>query len=160
MAKKWRLPPLSWYRAAKNKDRPLDECVREYYARYPEHRPPPEFYSNALWSGPELYSNVCAGEAQRGNPGPLIGYLQSGRSLSPAAIKVIVEALEAKRGKRYRDKLREVEQFLIAAQVERLVREKDIKQEAAIETVVQERNRSRRHVYSAMKAHKQGRGHQ
>jgi len=116
--------------------------MREYYALHPEHLPPPKFYPD-----------FCAREAKQGNPAPLIGYLQSGRALSPSAIEVIVEALEAKRGKRYRDRLRDAEQFLIAQLVENLVCS-GWQKEAAIEKAHEVHGRSRRHIFKVIAANK------
>ncbi|MGO9701436.1 MAG: hypothetical protein ACLPKT_23940 [Methylocella sp.] len=104
------------------------------------------------------YEDDCAREAQSGNPMPLIGYLRSGGSgLSPAMIDVIVEALETKRGKRYRDMVRQVGQCLIALRIEDLVHG-GMKKEAAVEAVMEERNCSRRHIFNALAAFEKTQG--
>jgi hypothetical protein len=83
--------------------------------------------------------------------GVLSGRLERGERLSTDEIKFITDALEATAKKAGADYLREVEQFLIASQVEGLVAE-GMPQKVAIDKVVRQRGRSRRHVYSALKA--------
>jgi hypothetical protein len=104
-------------------------------------------------SGP--FARFALDEAQRGYPYPLIGRLTNalrGSGLSDDEIQFIVEALEATEGKRGTDRLREIEQMLIAEQVEEL--SKSMSQKEAIEEVMRQRDRSRRHVFNALKAHR------
>jgi hypothetical protein len=89
----------------------------------------------------------------------LIGRLRfflhhGGEPLSDGETQFIVEALEATAGKRSADNLREIERFLIAEQVAGLMSEEGLLLKAAIEEVMRQRGRSRRHVFSALKAHK------
>ena len=79
-----------------------DQRIRSRIPKlHPEHLPPPEVM--VQWPARlPAYIDICAQEATQGNPDPLIGYLRSGGdALTPAAVDVIIEALEAKRGKRY-----------------------------------------------------------
>lgn len=104
---------------------------------------------------PGAFARFALDEAQRGDPYPLIGRLTNvlqGSGLSAGEIRFIVEALEATEGKRGTDKLREIEQMLIADQVEDL--SKSMSQKEAIEEVMRQRDRSRRHVFNALKAHR------
>ena len=93
-------------------------------------------------------------EAKRGNPGPLIGRFLNHSQLSGDETRFIIEALESTGGKRQADELREIEQFLIAEQVEDFMTENGLKQEAAIKAVMDWRGRSRRHVFNALKAYR------
>jgi hypothetical protein len=81
----------------------------------------------------------------------------SSRPLSDAETWWIREALEATGGKRHVDNLREIEQMLITEQVEGLTEEMG-KQEAAIEEVIRQRGRKRRHIFQALKAYRAKRG--
>jgi hypothetical protein len=107
---------------------------------------------------PGWYAELVVDAARRGDPYPLIGHLQfclqSGKPLSDGEIQFIVAALEATAGKRSADNLRKTERFLIAEQVEGLMRDEGRTQKAAIDEVMRYRGRSRRHVYSALKARK------
>lgn len=142
------LPPLSWFRSLspKNQNRPVRELLGDYYAQHPEHLPPPGWYAD-----------FCAREAGQGNPGPLIGLVQSGRPLSPAAIKFIVKALEAKRSRRGNEELREREKQLIALEVDGLIDE-ELKtapsrrgsQKRAIADVIKHRGRSESTIRTAL----------
>jgi hypothetical protein len=140
----FRWPPKSWLRAAKRVNQPYRECLREYYAKHPEHAPPPG------WN----YATYCAEEARAGYPAPLIGFLQSGGKLNAAALDVIVEALRAKQGKRGADELRKAEMFLIAEHVESLIAEGET-QKRAVAAVMEYRECSRRQVYKALRARRQ-----
>ena len=76
----------------------------------PKHLPPPEVmeHGNARF----LSSEMRAEEARDGNPDPLICYLQNGGALGSAEVDVMVEALEAKRGKRSRDAVHDADSRL------------------------------------------------
>jgi hypothetical protein len=155
-APSWRLPPLSWYKR-QPPDRPVQECMREYYKLHPKHMPPPEVRKQ--WQRPLRpisLSEMRAREVRDGKPDSLIFHLQNGGALGlgAAEVQLLIELLEAKRGKQYRDQLRDVEQFRIAQQVDSLVRE-GVKTEAAVLEVATEHRCSARHVYDVMKAKRQ-----
>ena len=103
---------------------------------------------------PDWFAEYALKEAKLGNPGHLIGRFLSRKTLSDGEIQFIVKALEATGGKRQADELREIEQFLIAEQVEGFMTENGLKQEAAIKAVMDWRGRSRRHVFNALKAYR------
>ena len=106
---------------------------------------------------PSWIAEYALKEAKLGNPGPLIARLSSALQghghLSDCEYWFIIEALEATGGKRQADVLRKIEQMLIAEQVEGLITEEGMKPKQAIDTVMRDRKRSRRHVYTALKAH-------
>lgn len=107
------------------------------------------------------FAKFALKEAKLGNPAPLIARLMSAlqRSTSPlsdAEIWWIREALEATGGKRYADNLREIEQMLIAEQVEGY-KDEGMKPKKAVGTVMDERERSRQHIYNAISAYKKRR---
>jgi hypothetical protein len=88
-------------------------------------------------------------EAKRGDPGHLIGRVLNRVRLSDGEIQFIVEALEATGGKRQADQLRDIEKMLIAEQIEDL--KSGMKSKQAIEEVMRQRGRSRRHVFTAIR---------
>jgi hypothetical protein len=153
----WRLPPDSWYKT-QPPDRPVQECIREYYKAHPEHKPPPDVLT-ALRKLPPSLSELRAHEARHGDPDHLIQHLRGGnvRGLSAAEIDILVGLLEAARGQRARDRERRVRDYLITAMYEKLRAQKvPIKQ---IEHRVMERFGCKRTtIYNALKAHKQRRG--
>ena len=102
---------------------------------------------------PGWYAQHALEEAKRGDPGHLIGRLLNRRRLTDDEIQFIVDVLEKTGGKRQADQLREIEQFLIASQVEDLMKD-GTKKEAAITEVMRWRERSRRHVFNALKAYR------
>ena len=102
---------------------------------------------------PGWYAKHALEEAKRGDPGHLIGRLLNRRRLTDDEIQFIVDVLEKTGGKRQDDQLREIEQFLIASQVEDLMKD-GTKKEAAITEVMRWRERSRRHVFNALKAYR------
>jgi hypothetical protein len=106
---------------------------------------------------PRSFADFALDAARRGDPYPLIGRLnaclQGGEPLSDDEISFIVGALEATAGKLGADNLREIEQVLIAEQVEWLTNG-GMPQKNAISEVMRQRGRSRRHVFNALKAHK------
>jgi hypothetical protein len=102
--------------------------------------------------GPFSLARFALDEALRGDPYPLIGRLRCGARLSDGEMRFIVEALEATENKYGSAKLRELEAMLIAQQVEDL--SKSMSQEKAVEEVARQRGRSRRHVFTALKAHR------
>ena len=90
MAKKPSL--MGWLRGQrrKNPDRPVQDCISEYYALHrPEFRPPPG-----------AYQDYCVREARLGNPFPLIAdFLRSNDHsrypLRGDAVMFVREALQA-----------------------------------------------------------------
>ena len=98
---------------------------------------------------PGWYAKYALEEAKRGDPSQLIGRVLNRVRLSDDEIQFIVEALEATGGKRQADRLRKIEQMLIAEQVEELINT-GIKKEAAIRAIADYRGRSRRHVFKAI----------
>jgi hypothetical protein len=98
---------------------------------------------------PGWYAKYALEEAKRGDPSQLIGRLLSRRQLTDYEIQFIVEVLEKMGGKRQADRLRKIEQMLIAEQVEELI-EDGMKKEAAIKKIGEYRGRSRRHVFKAI----------
>jgi hypothetical protein len=121
--------------------------MREYYKLHPKHLPPPEVMEQ--WQRPPLsLSEMRAREARDGKPDPLIFHLQNGGTLGPAEVELLIELLEAKRGKRYRDTLHDAEQSLIARHLESMVGD-GMKQEAAIAEVSKARGRKRRYILKA-----------
>jgi hypothetical protein len=104
---------------------------------------------------PGWFAEFALDAARHGDPHPLIGrlhvHLQGGEPLSDGELQFIVEALEATAGKRSADNLRELERILIAEQVEALTSEGMLQKEA-IDEVMRQRGRSRRHIFSALKA--------
>jgi hypothetical protein len=137
---KFRFPPKAWFRT--REDRPLTDCLREYYERHPEHAPP------AGWN----YSDWCANEARLGDPAPLIGLLPHCNGLSAAAREVMVEALQDKQRKRGKKRLLDVEYAQIAMQVDRLTSELGTRKEAVAE-VGRRRGISARTIKTALAAH-------
>lgn len=69
--------------------------------------------------------------------------------LSDGEIQFIVEALETTGGKHQADHLRDIEKMLIAEQVEDL--KSGMKPKQAIEEVMRQRGRSRRHIFTAIR---------
>jgi hypothetical protein len=104
---------------------------------------------------PGWYAGFVLEEARLGNPHPLIGRLiaclQGSKTLSDGEIQFIVGALEATAGKRSAASLRGIEQILITEQVEALMSD-GMPQKEAIGEVMRQRGRSRRHIFSALKA--------
>jgi hypothetical protein len=117
--------------------------------------PPPEI-RKWLRSPPPISPSSFVEEARRGNPDLLIAHLRTGSAPTPVEIELFIELLEAKRGRRYHDKLHRIEQYLIAVQVHELTKELG-KQEAAIRKVMELRGCKRRKVFAALKAHAEGR---
>jgi hypothetical protein len=108
---------------------------------------------------PRRHAMAVARQARLGDPYPLIGrlchFLQfGGEPLCDDEIQFIVKALKGTAGKRSGDNLRKIEQYLIAAQVEGLVSD-GMPKKAAVDEVMRQRDRSRRHVYKAIAAHKE-----
>lgn len=110
-------------------------------------------------SHPNWLSDMALTEAQRGDPGHLIARLKTlldrqntgDGALSQGEIDFIIAALEAKTGKRGRDKLRKVERALIKLQVEGLI-DDGFSMKQAVANVINSRRVSRRTVYNALKA--------
>ena len=143
---KWQLPPDSWFRT-QPEDRSVQDCIAEYYKAFPEHRPAPEVLKL------QQQQPYWLREARLGNPGPLISQLQTGSELGPLERDYLIELLERDAGRRYYDRLREVEWFLIAAQVDRRVREGE-KQESVICDVMEKRNCGRTTIFKALAAYR------
>lgn len=121
--------------------------MREYYKLHPKYMPPQEVMQQ--WRlKPVFLSEMRAREARGGQPDPLIFHLQNGGALGPAEIELLIELLEAKRGKRYRDTLHDAEQSLVARHLESMVGD-GMKQEAAIAEVSKARGRKRRYILKA-----------
>jgi hypothetical protein len=103
---------------------------------------------------PKWYDDFVLDEARHGHPYPLIARLEmflrnGGEPLTDGEIQFVVKTLEATARKRGKDQLRKAERALIALQVKHLTSEgKPLK--AAIDQVMHQRRRSRRHVFKAI----------
>lgn len=104
---------------------------------------------------PGPFAKFALDEARRGDPYPLIGRLTHALqgNLSDDEIRFVIEVVEATEGKYGADKLREIERTLIAGQVEDL-KAAGVKKGAA-DQVARQRGRSRRHIFDALKAHRE-----
>lgn len=111
---------------------------------------------------PFNYAEFSINAARRGDPYPLIGRFHnavraSRHPLSDEELRFIDDAIEGTGGKAGADSLRSTEQFLIARQVEELIANGKPKK-VAVDEVGRYRNRSRRHVYAALKAQREASG--
>jgi hypothetical protein len=126
--------------------------MREYYKVHPEHLPPPEVRK---WLRRPLSLLTPVEEARRGNPDHLIAHLRSGGVPGPVEIEFFIELLESVRGKQQRDRLHRIELLLIAVQVQDRTKTMG-KQESAIAEVMKQRHCSRRKVFEALQAYRDG----
>jgi hypothetical protein len=114
----------------------------------------------------KLLGNVPAGwaaknayeEARRGNPYPLAARLlialqHSSKPLSPEEFAFIRDALGATTGKETNARLRDLELWLIAQQVDGLIDEDGKSPKDAVDAVKRGRRRSVRHIRTALKAY-------
>jgi hypothetical protein len=97
-------------------------------------------------------------EARHGNPYPLIARLaacvqRSSGPLSDDEFNFIRNVLEASAGKETNARLRQLEQRLIAQQVDGLIDEDGKSSKDAVDAVSRDRRRSARHVRTALKAY-------
>lgn len=103
------------------------------------------------------YANYALEEAKRGDPGPLIARLmqalQGRGSLSDGEFWFVIEALEARESPDTRARLRNLERWLIAQQVDGLIDEEGRKSKKAVAEVAKDRGCSPRKVRGALKAH-------
>jgi hypothetical protein len=104
-------------------------------------------------------AKYAAARARAGDPYPLIGRLlyalcRSGAPLSDEEVALVRGALEATAGKEASNQLRDLEKQLIARQVDGLVDENGLPPGEAVGRVAEQRERSVRHVKSAL--HKYG----
>jgi hypothetical protein len=105
---------------------------------------------------------ILTNEAESGDPTGLIMYLEGLRDrgyLDPIVYDHLAKLLEAGRGHRYHERLREIEQFLIGSNVEERLREARrqyprSKVESIIKEVMDERQRGRTFVREAWGAYK------
>jgi hypothetical protein len=82
---------------------------------------------------------------------PLIGYVASGGTLTPAHRKFIAEALERLDGPRGKAEVRRLEKRLTRVFVEELISE-GWKPEAAVHEIMRIRGYSRSYVYAALRS--------
>ena len=78
--------------------------------------------------------------------------LHSRKPLTDEEIQFIVDVLQANAGKRQKSRIRATERYLIAAQVDDLVKA-GWKKEAAVDAVMRLRGCKRRKVFDAIKNH-------
>jgi hypothetical protein len=100
-------------------------------------------------------AKYAVARARAGDPYPLIGRLlyalqRTGAPLSDEEVAFVRDALEASAGKEASSQLRDLEKQLIARQVDGLVDENGLSPGEAVEEVRRDRNRSVRHVRTAL----------
>jgi hypothetical protein len=151
---KWHLtPPDIWYEAMPE-GWSLQNWTNEYYKRHPERLPPRELLKQLRQARLPSEEELCIEEARSGDPTALVMHLANlrDRGAPPTSIvfDFLIEQLEAKRGKAYHDRLREIRRSFIVATVEH-----HLKEGMPLEKAVQEAARlhkcSRPTVYRALK---------
>jgi hypothetical protein len=103
----------------------------------------------------DWFAKLALREARRGDPGVLCARLSTRKPLTDEEIQFIVEVLQANAGKRQRSKLRAIERYLIAAQVDELI-QGGMKKEAAVAEIMRLRGCKRRKVFDAIKNQPRG----